>query len=92
MLFCNIIYTLFIKITYMSTKDDFLKVYYLLGDNMRVKVFDEMHEKDLENSVNDFLNEIGDNFIDIKYQVAISMFAEEQIYCFSAMILYKIEE
>ena len=92
MLFCNIIYTLFIKITYMSTKDDFLKVYYLLGDNMRVKVFDEMHEKDLENSVNDFLNEIGDNVIDIKYQVAISMFAEEQIYCFSAMILYKIEE
>lgn len=76
----------------MSTKSDFLKFYYLLGDNMRVKVFDEMHEKDLENSVNDFLNEIGDNFIDIKYQVAISMFAEEQIYCFSAMILYKIEE
>ena len=92
MLFCNIIYTLFIKITYMSTKSGSLKVYYLLGDNMRVKVFDEMHEKDLENSVNDFLNEIGDNFIDIKYQVAISMFAEEQIYCFSAMILYKIEE
>ena len=55
-------------------------------------MFDEMHEKDLENSVNDFLNEIGDSFIDIKYQVAISMFAEEQIYCFSAMILYKIEE
>ena len=92
MLFCNIIHILFIEITYMSTKSDFLKVYYLLGDNMRVKVFDEMHEKDLENSVNDFLNEIGDNFIDIKYQVAISMFAEEQIYCFSAMILYKIEE
>lgn len=58
---------------------------------MQVKVFDEMHEKDLENSVNDFLSEIGDNVIDIKYQVSISMFSEEQIYCFSAMILYKIQ-
>lgn len=56
---------------------------------MRVKVFDEMHEKDLETSVNDFLEEIGEKFIDIKYQVSISMFSEEQIYCFSAMILYK---
>ena len=57
---------------------------------MQVKVFDEMHEKDLENSVNSFLNEIGDNIIDIKYQVSIAMFSEEQIYCFSAMIVYKI--
>ena len=56
---------------------------------MKVKVFDEMHEKDLEQSVNNFLDEIGDSFIDIKYQVSISMFSEEQIYCFSAMILYK---
>ena len=59
---------------------------------MKVKVFDETHEKDLENSVNDFLSSIGDNLIDIKYQVAITMFSEEQIYCFSAMILYKDEE
>lgn len=66
--------------------------YYFFGDNMRVKVFDEMHEKDLENSVNEFLSEIGDDLVDIKYQVAISMFAEEQIYCFSAMILYKVGE
>ena len=56
---------------------------------MKVKVFDEMHEKDLEKSVNDFLSEIGDSdIIDIKYQVSISMFGEEQIYCFSAMIIY----
>lgn len=59
---------------------------------MKVKVFDEMHEKDLEKSVNDFLDEIGDSFVDIKYQVSISMFSEEQIYCFSAMILYKEDE
>ena len=58
---------------------------------MKVKVFDEMHEKDLEQSVNSFLDEIGERFIDIKYQVSISMFSEEQIYCFSAMILYNNE-
>ena len=56
---------------------------------MKVKVFDEMHEKDLENSVNSFLEEIGEKLVDIKYQVSISMFSEEQIYCFSAMIVYK---
>lgn len=55
---------------------------------MKVKVFDEMHEKDLEKSINDFLNEIDDKFIDIKYQVSISMFGDEQIYCFSALIIY----
>lgn len=70
----------------------FFICYFFIGDNMRVRVFDEMHEQDLENSVNSFLSEIGDNVIDIKYQVSISMFAEEQIYCFSAMILYKVKE
>ena len=55
---------------------------------MKVKIFDESHESDLENSINDFLIE-HDNIIDIKYQVSIAMFSEEQIYCFSAMIIYK---
>ena len=55
---------------------------------MKVKIFDESHEKDLEEKINEFLLEIN-NFIDIKYQVSISMFSEEQIYCFSALILYK---
>ena len=58
------------------------------GDMMKIKVFDEAHEKDLEESVNSFLYDIGDSFIDIKYQVSISMYGDEQIYCFSAMILY----
>ena len=59
---------------------------------MKVKVFDEMHEKDLENSINNFLDEIEDrDIIDIKYQVSISMFSEEQIYCFSAMIIYTVD-
>lgn len=56
---------------------------------MKVKIFDEMHEKDLEDSVNVFLDELEpSDIISIKYQVAISMFGEEQIYCFSAMIVY----
>ena len=55
---------------------------------MKVKIFDESHESDLEALVNSFLEEHKD-IIDIKYQVSISMFSEEQIYCFSAMIIYK---
>lgn len=55
---------------------------------MKVKIFDESHEKDLELSINEFLKEHKD-IVDIKYQVSISMFSEEQIYCFSAMIIYK---
>lgn len=55
---------------------------------MKVKIFDESHEKDLEDRVNEFLKE-HNNIVDIKYQVSITMFSEEQIYCFSAMIIYK---
>ncbi len=55
---------------------------------MKVKIFDESHESDLENAINSFLEE-HNNIIDIKYQVSISMYSQEQIYCFSAMIIYK---
>lgn len=55
---------------------------------MKVKVFDEMHEKDLEEQVNSFLEDLESDIFDIKYQVSISMFGEEQIYCFSAMVIY----
>ena len=55
---------------------------------MRVKVFDEGHELDLENSINNFLTEKEVEVIDIKYQVSLGVFSEEQIYCFSAMIIY----
>ncbi len=55
----------------------------------RVKTFDESHEKDLENKVNAFLSTITDKeIVDIKYQVSTSIFSEEQIYCFSAMVIY----
>lgn len=56
---------------------------------MKVKVFDEGHEKDLESAVNEFLKEENIEVIDIKYQVAIGVFSEEQVYCFSAMIIYQ---
>jgi len=56
---------------------------------MKVKVFDESHEKDLEQDINDFIKENNIDIIDIKYSVAVSLFSEEQIYCFSALIMYK---
>jgi hypothetical protein len=59
---------------------------------MKVKLFDENHEKDLEESINNFLSDINCDIIDIKYQVAISLFGEEQVYCFSAMIIYVNKE
>jgi len=56
---------------------------------MKVKIFDESHEKDLEASINKFLSEEeGIDIIDIKFQTSIAVFSEEQVYCFSAMILY----
>ena len=55
---------------------------------MRVKVFDESHERDLENKVNMFLTTIQcKNIVDIKF--SNSIFGNEQIYCFSCMIIYE---
>lgn len=56
---------------------------------MKVKVFDEGHEKDLEFAINDFLETLESDIIDIKFNVAISTCGEEQIYCFSAMVVYE---
>lgn len=59
---------------------------------MKVKVFDESHEKDLEEEINKFISENDIEIIDIKYSVSTSLFSEEQIYCFSALIMYKKNE
>ena len=56
---------------------------------MKVKIIDENHEKDLERAVNEFLAELDADIIDIKFQVSTSIFGSEQIYCFSAMIIYR---
>ena len=57
---------------------------------MKVKIFDENHESDLEISINEFLSTCNGEIVDIKYQVSIGMFGEDQIYCFSAMIVYQV--
>lgn len=60
---------------------------------IQVKVFDHEHEKDLESDMNRFLRQIDENqLVDIKYNVAAMAEeeeSEEQIYCFSAMVIYK---
>ena len=40
---------------------------------MKVKVFDESHEKDLEESINNFLKEETE-VIDIKFDVSVLLF------------------
>ena len=55
---------------------------------MKVKIFDFEDEKDLEEEVNLFLSENDIDVIDIKYQVSVGVFSEEQVFCFSAMIIY----
>lgn len=59
---------------------------------MKIKLFDESHERDLEKSINAFLSSTNNDIIDIKYQVAIAVCGEEQIYCFSAMVVYSAKE
>ena len=56
---------------------------------MKVKLFDEESELDLEEDINKFIQNV--EVIDIKYQVSLSVFSEEQIYSFSAMVIYKSE-
>lgn len=55
---------------------------------MKVKVIDEEHEKDLENEINKFLSENKVDIIDIKLSNSCCIYAEEQIYCFTALIMY----
>ena len=56
---------------------------------MKVKVIDEEHEEDLEEEINKFLEEEDVEVIDIKLSSSCSIYAEEQIYCFTAMVIYR---
>jgi hypothetical protein len=59
---------------------------------IQVKLFDREHEKDLEREMNFFLRGMDEKkLVDIKYNVAAipEDEEEEQIYCFSAMIIYR---
>lgn len=55
---------------------------------MKVKVIDENHEKDLEDSINEFLRKNNVDVVDIKFSTSVAISGEEQIYCFSALIIY----
>lgn len=55
---------------------------------MKVKCFDENTEIELEAKINGFLAGLEGELLDIKFQVAIAIQGEDQIYCFSAMVIY----
>jgi hypothetical protein len=57
-----------------------------------VEIFDEEHEKDLQININKFLSEINENdIINIKYSINAFVSSNgEQIYCYSALIIYRI--
>lgn len=55
---------------------------------MKVKIFDEEDEEDLEEDINSFIEVNDIEVIDIRYQVGVGIFSEEQVFCFSAMIIY----
>ena len=57
---------------------------------MKVMIFDESHEKDLQDSINAFLKDEEKEIVDMKYQVAMMIDPRslEQIYSFSCMIVY----
>lgn len=54
---------------------------------MKVKIFDEDHELDLEEDINKFISD--KEIMDIKYNVSVAISGEDQIYCYSAMIIYE---
>ncbi|MBQ1812947.1 MAG: sporulation protein Cse60 [Bacilli bacterium] len=54
---------------------------------MKVKIIDEEHEKDLEDEINEFI--VDKEIYDIKYSTSVAISGEDQIYCYSALIVYK---
>ena len=55
---------------------------------MKVKLFDTEDELDLEEDINMFIQSSNIEVIDIKYQVSVGVFSDEQVFCFSAMVIY----
>jgi hypothetical protein len=57
---------------------------------IQIKCFEEEHEADLEDAVNDFLSQLDEaDYIQIHYG-ASHFYDSEQIYSFSACIVYRI--
>lgn len=61
---------------------------------INVAIIDEENEEDLENSINELLKKLIDtSIIDIKYQTSHFLTTDgDQIYSYSAMIIYKIRD
>lgn len=55
---------------------------------MKVKIFDFEHERDLEDAINEFINKIQYKTITIQYQASHFSCNGEQIFSFSAIIIY----
>ena len=53
-----------------------------------IKLLRDNKSLNTEKTSNDFIDEDID-IIDIKYSVSCSVFSEEQIYCYSALVMYK---
>lgn len=54
---------------------------------MRVKCFDEQHENDLTEVINQFIE--NKQVIDIKFACSCFDDGEDQVFCFSALVLYE---
>ncbi len=59
---------------------------------IQVQAFDEENESDLVYEINKFLKTIDDNLLlDIKYSISTFVTSSnEQVYCYSALIVYKV--
>ncbi|MBP3399286.1 MAG: sporulation protein Cse60 [Erysipelotrichaceae bacterium] len=56
-----------------------------------IKCFEESHESDLEDEINDFLSKLNDDqLMDLKYSTSHFYDGENQIYSFSACVIYRI--
>ena len=63
-------------------------IYTFIGDLMKVKIFDEEDEEDLEEDINTFISNTSIELFDIKYQVSVGIFSDDKVYCFFFFILY----
>ena len=55
---------------------------------MKVKIFDFEHELDLEKALNNFLANPNIHVLDIKYQVSHFYALAEQVFSFSALVIF----
>jgi len=58
---------------------------------MKVKIFDEESEIDLQSDINMFLDNDDIEVFDIKFSTSSCIYSNEQIYCFSALIIYSVK-